>query len=235
MSYDQLTAERVRRALSNEEAVEKRMVGGVSFLVNGKMCCGVMSNGLMVRVGAKAMSQTLSEPYAGPVVFGRRRLKGFVLVEPEGYRTNAALLKWLRRALHLTGALAAKPRPRKVRETKPTEAVFAEVVGRLSGQPDVADWKGFGGRGLRVNGRLFTMMSSRGQFVVKLPRERVDALVELGAATRFNPTGRGRLMKEWAALHRDSSFWLELARESYAFVRKSAVQENNGPTPRWAT
>jgi hypothetical protein len=78
--------------------------------------------------------------------------------------------------------------------------------------------KGFGSEALQVKGKIFAMLSSQRQFVVKLPRDRVDALVAARRGSRFDP-GHGRLMKEWfvcgAGLERD---WIALAKEAFAYV-----------------
>ena len=77
--------------------------------------------------------------------------------------------------------------------------------------------KGFGSTGLKVDGKLFALVSSRGQYVVKLPKARVQALVSAGIGELFDP-GHGRLIKEWIALHGNEARWLELAREARAYV-----------------
>ena len=98
MALDAKTAERVRALLSERsDVVEKRMVGGRSFMVGGRMCCGVTATGLMVRVGPEGVQGALAEPYVGPMEIGGRALKGFVLVEPPGFRTDAALRRWVER------------------------------------------------------------------------------------------------------------------------------------------
>ena len=64
MSYDPEAAERVRRLLSGRDDVaEKKMVGGLSFLISGNMCCGVTGTALMVRVGPEGRQQALGEPF----------------------------------------------------------------------------------------------------------------------------------------------------------------------------
>ncbi len=78
--------------------------------------------------------------------------------------------------------------------------------------------KGFGSGALKVNGKIFAMMSSEGKFVVKLPKKRVDEVVSGGQGERFDP-GHGRLMKEWVAVGTGSANWVELAREAYNFVK----------------
>lgn len=76
--------------------------------------------------------------------------------------------------------------------------------------------KGFGSGALKVRDKIFAMMSSHGQFVVKLPKERVDALVASGAGERFDP-GHGRLMKEWFVVGTDKN-WIGLAKEARQFA-----------------
>lgn len=77
--------------------------------------------------------------------------------------------------------------------------------------------KGFGSGALKVNGMIFAMVSSKGQFVLKLPGHRIDELVSSGKGERFDP-GRGRPMKEWMVVKEDAAKWILLAREACAFV-----------------
>lgn len=94
------TAERVRRILSNRtDVAEKRMVGGISFLVDGSMCCGVTGKALMIRVGAQAREGMLAEPHVRQMEFAGRALTGFVCVDPEGFRTEASLAGWVQRGI----------------------------------------------------------------------------------------------------------------------------------------
>jgi TfoX/Sxy family transcriptional regulator of competence genes len=79
------------------------------------------------------------------------------------------------------------------------QALFDQVAERLLREDDsVEQTRMMGSEGLKTGGKFFAMVS-RGELVVKLPRERVDELVEAGAGHRFDP-GHGRLMKEWIAL-----------------------------------
>lgn len=79
--------------------------------------------------------------------------------------------------------------------------------------------KGFGSGALKVNGKIFAMMDSKGRFVVKLPGARVDALVAAGQGAYFDP-GHGRKMKEWVVIAATPAVWPTLAREAYAFARR---------------
>ena len=110
MNYDPEAAERVRQVLSDlDGVVEKRMVGGLSFLVNGNMCCGITDRALMVRVGAQGREQALREPHVRPMQLGGRALRGFICVEPAGFAADAALASWVQRGLDFVSGLPAKP------------------------------------------------------------------------------------------------------------------------------
>jgi hypothetical protein len=124
------------------------------------------------------------------------------------------------------GSQMKKARSRKVKPRKKSMSAgerdpkFAAVVQEFSGERRVAyGGKGFGSTALKFDGRIFAMLSSKGRFVVKLPRERVDELVGRGQGQYFSP-GRGRLMKEWLAVSGQSISWLELAREAYGFASR---------------
>jgi hypothetical protein len=100
MASDPVTADRIRRHLAaRHDVVEKRMVGGLSFSVGGRMCCGVTSSGLMVRVGRDGVRPALEEPHVRPMELGGRPLAAFVLVDPAGYADDADLARWLDRAV----------------------------------------------------------------------------------------------------------------------------------------
>lgn len=98
---------------------------------------------------------------------------------------------------------------------------FAEVVAAFGRNKDVMreTGKGFGSGSLKVTGKIFSMMSSKGEFVVKLPGKRVDELVQAGQGKYFDP-GRGRLMKEWF-VGGDETDWIALAKEAHGFVGRS--------------
>lgn len=76
----------------------------------------------------------------------------------------------------------------------------------------------FGSAALRVDNKIFAMLSSKGAFVVKLPRDRVECITALGKGEQFDP-GHGRVMKEWVSLAPETEDeWLDLAREAMLFV-----------------
>ncbi len=123
MGYDEQTAARVRRILSGRrDVVEKKMVGGLSFMANGRMCCGVNSTGLVVRVGPEARVRALAQPHVRPMEFAGRRLAGFVCVAPRGYRTDTALATWVQRGIDFVSTLPGKkPAARRHRRREPRQ------------------------------------------------------------------------------------------------------------------
>lgn len=105
MAFDEKAAERVRRALGQRRNItEKKMMGALCFMTGGTMCCGVTGAALMVRVGAEGFERALAKPHVRPLKIGRRKARGFVLIDPPGYRTAAALATWLARGLAVAKA-----------------------------------------------------------------------------------------------------------------------------------
>src|SRR5712692_8746796 len=109
MGYDEKTADRVRRILSTRgDVIEKKMFGGLCFMVSGSMCCGLTSTALMVRVGPDGYEEALAQPHARPMDFTGRALTGMVYVDPAGYKTDTALEKWVQRGVDFVSGLPPK-------------------------------------------------------------------------------------------------------------------------------
>ena len=109
MAYDEVLAERVRRALAGRNDLsEKKMFGGIAFMLRGNMCCGIVRNDLMVRVGPERHEEALAEPHARPMDFTGRPMRGMVYVTPEGCRTDEALKRWVEQGLNFAATLPAK-------------------------------------------------------------------------------------------------------------------------------
>lgn len=109
MPYDERLAERIRRALSGHEAVvERRMFGGVAFLLRGNMCCGVTKDLLMLRLGSQGAEVALGRPHTREMDFTGKPMKGMVYVESEGVRTEAELQRWLEQAVEFAQTLPEK-------------------------------------------------------------------------------------------------------------------------------
>ena len=107
------------------------------------------------------------------------------------------------------------------REEEPRFVAVVEAFARKAGVSR-EERKGFGSGALKAKGKIFAMMSSKGKFVVKLPKARVDELVGSGKGERFDPGGR-RVMKEWVVIEDAKADWVELAKEACAFVGKEKL------------
>lgn len=109
----------------------------------------------------------------------------------------------------------------KEREIAEVDPAFIKVMNAFAADRQVTHGggKGFGSGSLKVRDKIFAMISSKGEFVVKLPNKRVNELVEGGKGERFDP-GHGRLMKEWVVIGPGKSDWIELAREARDFVKQ---------------
>ena len=109
MAYDEGLAQRVRDAAAGKHGVgEKKMFGGLFFLSEGNMCCGIVGDELMVRVGPTAYQDCLALPHAREMDFTGRALKGMVYVATEGLGSEAELAQWVRRGLDFAGTLPPK-------------------------------------------------------------------------------------------------------------------------------
>ncbi len=109
MAYDEGLADRVRVALADVDGVtEQRMFGGLSFLLDGKMCCGVAGDDLVVRVGPDQYEDALAEPGARPMDFTGRPTRGLVYVDRRGYASDEALAGWVQRGVGFAATLEAK-------------------------------------------------------------------------------------------------------------------------------
>ena len=113
MAYDEGLAERIRSALDERPGVsEKRMFGGIAFLVNGHMSVGIVQDKLMVRVGPESYERVLRDTHARRMDFTGRPMKGFVYVVADGYETDADLERWIDLGVAYVASLPAKPSPR---------------------------------------------------------------------------------------------------------------------------
>ena len=112
MAFDEELAERVRAVLASAglTPTEKKMFGGLSFLIGGNMCCGVMGADLLARVGPDAADSALAEPATRPFDMGRGPSAGWVVVAPDGIATEEALTAWVGRALAYATSLPPKKR-----------------------------------------------------------------------------------------------------------------------------
>jgi TfoX/Sxy family transcriptional regulator of competence genes len=109
VAYDEELADRVRDVLGPRERVEERkMFGGLAFMVSGHMTVGVVNDELMARVGPDGEDDALAEPHARAMDLTGRPMTGFVFVAADGVATEAGVRSWVERSLAYTSALPPK-------------------------------------------------------------------------------------------------------------------------------
>lgn len=113
MAYSEALAERVRAILNGPAVEERKMFGGLAFLVGGRMCCGVQDADLMVRVPKEQHAELLTEPHVRPMDFTGRSLAGFVYVSATGTTSTPALRRWVQLGQQAASQAVSKARSRK--------------------------------------------------------------------------------------------------------------------------
>jgi TfoX/Sxy family transcriptional regulator of competence genes len=110
MPYDQNLAERIRTALQPHPGiVEKKMFGGVGFILHGNLACGVQGNDLIVRVGAENNDAALSRPFVRPfMAIPGKPMAGWILVSPAGITSDQDLQHWVEFGYEFTSTLPEK-------------------------------------------------------------------------------------------------------------------------------
>lgn len=109
MAYDEILAERLRKVFARRtDVVEKKMFGGIAFMVSGNMCCGVINDALMARVGPNRYLEALGRSHAREMDFTGRPMKGFVHVACEGIATDVELQSWVELCQEFVATLPAK-------------------------------------------------------------------------------------------------------------------------------
>jgi TfoX/Sxy family transcriptional regulator of competence genes len=109
MAFNEALAERIRQALARRKKIEeKKMFGGIGFLLNGNLLVGVWKESLIVRLGPEDGDQPLLESHVREFDITGRAMKGWVLVDPEGIESDDDLSGWIQRALKFVGKLPAK-------------------------------------------------------------------------------------------------------------------------------
>ena len=117
MAYNEELAQRIRQTFSADDGFEeKKMFGGLAFMLGGNMVCGITKDDLMARIGPDAHEAALERPGARPMDFTGRPMKGIVFVGPEGYASDDDLRSWLEATLAFATTLPPK-------ESKPKSGV----------------------------------------------------------------------------------------------------------------
>ena len=144
-----------------------------------------------------------------------------------GVNLSGAVSGLLSHISHLILHTSMNPKkpPKQTKQTRYNNEIapgFASVVNAFVEDKQVTrdEGKGFGSGALKVNGKIFAMMTSQHKFVVKLPKERVDELVRANLGENF-ASRPSRLMKEWLVVFpTNNHLWVELAREAHHYVRQ---------------
>lgn len=120
MPFDEKLAARIRSLLTKErskEFSEKKMFGGLAFMMEGKMCVGVLQDKLVARIGPENSITALKKPHVTPMDFTGRPLKGYVYVESRAIQKDTALKQWIDDSISFVSTLADKPRAKSKRKT----------------------------------------------------------------------------------------------------------------------
>jgi hypothetical protein len=114
MAYDEFLADRIKTIFDrkHKEFEEKKMMGGLCYLVNGKMCLGIVKNALMARIDPDFQEEALSKHGCREMDFTHRPMKGFVFIDPEGTDQDTDLEFWIEKCLEFN------PRAKSSRKTR---------------------------------------------------------------------------------------------------------------------
>jgi TfoX/Sxy family transcriptional regulator of competence genes len=115
MAFNEILAERVRQMLASNHlpVEEKKMMGGLTFMVNGKMCLGILKDDLMARIAPEAFDSALSKKGCRPMDFTGKPMKGFIFINPEGTRSDKELEYWVKLALEFNQRAKASKKSKK--------------------------------------------------------------------------------------------------------------------------
>lgn len=110
MAYDLKLAERIRAEVNGLPIIEKKMFGGVGYMLNGNMACGILGEDLIVRVSANQYEAFLKRKYVKIFTMksGPRPMKGWIMVEPDGYKSAKQLAAWVKEGVEFASALPPK-------------------------------------------------------------------------------------------------------------------------------
>jgi TfoX/Sxy family transcriptional regulator of competence genes len=109
MAYDLGLADRIRMVLGRLGSFsERKMFGGLCFLVNGRMCCGIVKRDLMLRLTPEMAATALREPHTRPMDFTGKPMKSMIYVDAAGIDSDSSLETWVQSAEQLARTLPAK-------------------------------------------------------------------------------------------------------------------------------
>ena len=109
MAYDESFAERIRDAITGQPGLdEKKMFGGIGYLINGNMACGIWKDSLVIRVGPDNYDDALAQPHTSLFDVTGREMKGWILVGPEGIAEDDDLAAWAQKGVDFALSLPPK-------------------------------------------------------------------------------------------------------------------------------
>jgi hypothetical protein len=109
VAYSEELAERIRDVLDGRPGVvERKMFGGVTWMVDGNMACGVIAEDLMVRLDRDDAGRALAEDHVGPMEFTGRPMRGFLLIDAAGIEQEHDLIRWVEIGADFAGSLPPK-------------------------------------------------------------------------------------------------------------------------------
>ena len=109
MAFDEGLAHRIREELQDQPRLtEKKMFGGIAFMIQGNMACGVSNEDVMLRVGVEGTEAALAQPNTRPFDMTGKRMKGWILVSPDGHEDDDDLRSWLQQGVAVALSFPAK-------------------------------------------------------------------------------------------------------------------------------
>jgi TfoX/Sxy family transcriptional regulator of competence genes len=120
MAYSESLAQRIRHLVARRRGItEKKMFGGVGFLLNDNMCVGVWKSSLIVRLSPEQATAALLTPNVGEFDITGRPMQGWILVEPDGLESDGQLSAWIERSAEFVSTLPKKDKPKTPGKKKP--------------------------------------------------------------------------------------------------------------------
>lgn len=109
MAYNEKLAERMREILKNRsDVLEKKLFGGIGFMVNGNMACGVNKQDLILRLSESESENAMQQPHVRIFDMTGRPMKGWVLISADGYKSDTALRNWIEQGMEFAKSLPPK-------------------------------------------------------------------------------------------------------------------------------
>ena len=148
MAYDEGLAHRIRELLGGDSPIqERKMFGGLAFLLDGRMSFGIIKQELMVRVGPEMFEEAAARPHARPMDFTGRPMRGFVQVAPAGFEDDADLRSWIERGMAYSEEQTKNSSPRirarsdkGVRKASRAKGTSVKPLGAVSPRREGPKW-----------------------------------------------------------------------------------------------